>query len=281
MEELYGIILSAAAAEQQLLPVALAALAITSTWLGISDWRSRTVGHGVIRVCYAVTITINMLIAAAAMVSSPANNMADAMSKLIAKAAPTAIIIALLSGAVIAFWKLDLLASGDAYAIPALLTMLLLVATPAVVAIYFIAAMAGMAATFVAKNTLNNIRYRDRLYGPPWHRLYLMLFCYYGSSSDIRYAFAYKRKQQQGKKNDSSDNDYDGDGNGNGNGNGNGACGCGCCGNNNDISEIRRDYDGEPFYEGKERMWLVPGLPLLSGFAPAAALVVIASATMV
>jgi hypothetical protein len=157
------------------------------------------------------------------------------IGKLMTGAIPTAIIIALLFCTVIAFWKLGLMASGDAYAIPAFLSMLLFVATPAAVAVYFIAAIAITTIIFVAKNVRNNTRCKDRLYGPLWHRLYLMLFCYYGSGSDVRYVFVY---------------------------NGEGA-------------KRKRDYDEEPFYEGEEKTWLVPGLPLLSGFAPAAAVIVI------
>ena len=227
------------------LVVALAALVATSTWLGISDWRSRTVGHGAIRACCAAAITVNALIAAMAIANAPAGIVdAITISKLMTGAIPTAIIIALLSGAVIAFWKLGLMASGDAYAIPAFLSILLFAATPVAVAAYFITAIACTAVVFVARNVINNARYKNMLYGPLLHKLYLMLFCYYGSSADFRYAFAYKAQDDD------------------------------------DICvrvKIRRDYDEDPFYQGKEKTWLVPGLPVLSGFAPATAAVIAAT----
>jgi hypothetical protein len=39
----------------------------------------------------------------------------------------------------------------------------------------------------------------------------------------------------------------------------------------------RRDYDNEGYYAGKEKTWLVPGLPLLSGFLPAMMVLVLLS----
>ncbi|HEX7031956.1 MAG TPA: hypothetical protein VF172_03050 [Nitrososphaera sp.] len=218
--------------------VALAALVAASTWLGISDWRSRTVGIGSIRACYVVATAVNVVVAAMSMTTAaPA---IDTTIKLIVKAAPTAILIILLSCTVIAFWKLGLMASGDAYAVPALLSMLLFIATPAAVAAYFIAAMTTMLTIFAVKNVYNNLRYKGMLYGPLWHKLYLLLFCFYGSGSDIRYAFSLSRKQHNGDRVE---------------------------------LKVKRDYDEEPFYEGKEKTWLVPGLPLLSGFAPATAII--------
>jgi len=218
--------------------VALAALLAASTWLGISDWRTRSVGLGAIRASYLVAVAVNALIVVIVTVATDLPAI-DVLIELMLSAAPAAIMIMILSSVVITFWKLGLLASGDAYVIPALLSMLLFAATPAVVAAYFIAAIASTSAVFVARNVYNNARYRDKMYGPLLHRLYLMLFCYYGSGSDIRYAFAYERRQQQ-------DGEYPG-------------------------MKIRRDYDEEPFYQGKEKTWLVPGLPVLSGFAPATA----------
>lgn len=217
---------------------ALATLMATSAWLGLSDWRSRTIGYSAIRICYVAAIAVNVLPFVMVVMAEhhPAGSMAGAIGELITNAVPTATIIALLSGIIVMFWKLGLLASGDAYAVPAFLSMLLFVTAPAMVAVYFITAIAITAVIFVAKNIRNNMRHRSRLYGPLWHRLYLMLFCYYGNGSDVRYAFA-----------------YDG--------------GSDCTG-----IKIKRDYDEEPFYQGKEKTWLVPGLPLLSGFAPATAM---------
>lgn len=225
--------------------VALAALLAASTWLGISDWRTRFVGLGAIRANYLVAVAVNALIVVIVTVTADLPAI-DASSELMRSAAPAAIMIMILSSVVIAFWKLSLLASGDAQAIPALLSMLLFVAVPAVVAAYFIVAIAGTSTVFVARNICNNARYKNKLYGPPLHRLYLMLFCYYGSGSDIRYAFAYERRQLQ-----QEDGDYLG-------------------------MKIRRDYNEEPFYELREKTWLVPGLPVLSGFAPATAAVIAA-----
>ncbi len=224
--------------------VALAGLLATSMWLGVSDWRTRSVGLGAIRASYLVAVAVNALIVVMTMTTSAAP-VVDTITKLVANAAPTAIMIVMLSSVVITFWKRGLLASGDAYAIPPLLSILLFAATPVTVAAYFITAMAGVAALFVARNVINNARYKDVLYGQLWHRLYLMLFCYYGSGSDIRYAFAHERRQQQ-------DGDYL-------------------------EMKIRRDYDEDPFYQGKEKTWLVPSLPVLSGFAPATAAVIAAT----
>ncbi len=238
--DLHGI--SSAAGEL----VALAGLLAASTWLGVSDWQTRAVGLGAMRASYLVAVAVNALIIVIVIVTTDLPAI-DVLSKLIVGTVPAAIMIVMLSCIVIAFWKIRLLASGDAYAIPALLSMLLFVAAPAVVAAYFIAAIASTVVVFVARNVYNNARYRDKMYGPLLHRLYLMLFCYYGSGSDIRYAFAYERRQQQ-------DGDYLG-------------------------MKIRRDYDEEPFYQGKEKTWLVPGLPLLSGFAPATAVIAVVVVT--
>jgi hypothetical protein len=272
---------------------ALAALVITSTWLGVSDWRSRTVGRRAILACYVVAIAVNALAVTTAATQQQAGDAAGAVDRLIRSPIPaTAIIIALLSGTVIASWRRGLLASGDAYAIPALLSMLLFVATPAAVAIYFIAAMAITLVASITKNVYNNMRHKDKLYGSILHKLHLLLFCYYGSGSDAPYAFVYN--------NDSDNKKYDsGDGGGRqqqeeeqqqqqrqdgSNGGGDGCAGSGSGGgmDGNAVTKVgtgtgtgtgtirlRRDYDGEPFYGGQEKIWLMPGLPLLSGFAPA------------
>jgi hypothetical protein len=273
---------------------ALAALVITSTWLGVSDWRSRTVGRRAILACYVVAIAVNALAVTTAATQQQAGDAAGAVDiyRLIRSPIPTtAIIIALLSGTVIASWRLGLLASGDAYAIPALLSMLLFVATPAAVAIYFIAAMAITLVTSITKNVYNNMRHKDKLYGSILHKLHLLLFCYYGSGSDAPYAFVYNNNDSDNKKYDSGDGGgrqqqeeeqqqqqrQDGS-----NGGSDGCAGSGSGGgmDGNAVTKVgtgtgtgtirlRRDYDGEPFYGGQEKIWLMPGLPLLSGFAPA------------
>jgi hypothetical protein len=94
----------------------------------------------------------------------------------------------------ISFWRADLLAEGDALAVPAMLSMLPLVASPLAIILYFVFAMAFVLALSVAKNVHNNMRHREAAYGSVWHRLYLLLFCYYGDGKSCRYAFRYSGK---------------------------------------------------------------------------------------
>lgn len=206
------------------------ALGVVAAFFSISDWKRREVDLRVVLLAYCAATVVN----AGLIFSGRA---------AIDKAAAFSII--LLSGVMLPFWRLGLLAFGDVISIPAMLLMLLtvpsssLVGGPLTVLLYFVIALAFVAITSLAKNLRNNLQYRSKLYGSLQQKLHLMLFCYYGDSSMLKHAFKY------------DDDDL----------------------NNNDKKKkkkkVRRDYDREEYYNGKEKTWLVPGLPLLSGFLPA------------
>lgn len=219
--------------------VAIAALGIVAICLGIADWKRRTVGLRVILACYVVAVCINSVFILTDILPRPDTDISrqasastwlpsageSAMERM-EPATGSILTVLFLSGAMLAFYRLGLLASGDALAVPAILTIPVLVASPMQIILFFMSAMAFVLAIAIARNLCNNFRHMDRAYGCRWHRMYLMLFCYYGDGAACRWAFKYS-------------------------------------------GMIRRDYDSEPYYSGKEEMWLVPGLPLLSGFAPA------------
>lgn len=152
-------------------------------------------------------------------------------------AAGSILTVLFLSGVMILFWRAGLLAEGDALAVPAMLSILPLVASPVAIILYFVSAMAFVLALSVVNNTRNNMRFRDITYGPFWHRLYLFLFCYYGNRDSCRYAFRYSGK-------------------------------------------TRRDYDTDVYYREGQKIWLVPALPLLLGFAPATVILFVIQALL-
>ncbi len=207
--------------------VALAALGTAATFLGLSDWKRRSVDLRWILVCYGIAACINgaVVLADLAVSSSPQAAYRSA-TEAMKQSTGSVLAVTFLSSIVVLLHRLGLLASGDALSIPAMLGVIMLVSQPIEIILYFASAMAIVLAFFVARNVRNNVRYRDRAGGPFLHRLHLVLFCYYGSGYTCRHAFKYARS-------------------------------------------TRHDYDNDPYYTGKEETWLVPGLPLLSGFAPA------------
>lgn len=155
--------------------------------------------------------------------------------------------IIFLSSVLLAFWRHGLLAFGDVVAIPAMLLMLLTLPSSSssiggalTVLLYFVAAIAFVAIISIAKNLRNNLRYRNELYGSLQQKMHLIFFCYYGDGGTLKHGFKYD------------------DGN-----------------DNSDNNKIQRDYDREEYYDGKEKTWLIPGLPLLSGFLPATLVVMV------
>ncbi len=219
--------------------VALAALGTAAICLGVSDWKRRTVDLRLVLACYGLAACVNIAILAGSLadpdaeVSKQASTMSthpesvgESALETARSAAGSILTVLLLSGAMVAFWRVGLLASGDALAVPAMLAMLPFAASPMKIILYFASAIVFVVVVFVAKNVRNNTRHRYAACGPLWHRLYLLLFCYYGNGESCRYAFRHS-------------------------------------------AMIRRDYDNELYYGGSRKTWLVPGLPLLSGFAPA------------
>lgn len=219
--------------------VALAALGTAAICLGVSDWKRRTVDLRLVLACYCLAACVNIAILAGSLaspdmdVSKKASTMSTHMESVgesaletVRSAAGSILTVLLLSILMISFWRAGLLAAGDALAVPAMLSMLPLVASPLAIILYFVSAIVFVLVHSVAKNVCNNMRHGDAAYGALWHRLYLLLFCYYGDGKSCRYAFRYSGR-------------------------------------------ISRDYDGELYYAESEKVWLVPGLPLLSGFAPA------------
>jgi hypothetical protein len=226
--------------------VALAVLGSISSYLGVSDWNNRSVSlHGILA-CYGVAVCINvMAILTSGIIISVVPNF-----DIFSWRAPTAstwqvntneyvgastvidhvsfsmLTVIFLSGMIFAFYRLGLLASGDALGVPAILAVLMLVAGPIEIIVYFVSAMVFVLAISVARNLRNNVRCRDALNGPLRRRLYLLLFCYYGDGAACRYSFRY-------------------------------------------TGGTRRNYDSESYYIGTEKTWLVPGIPMLSGFMPA------------
>jgi hypothetical protein len=218
--------------------VALAALGSTAICLGISDWRRRAVDMYLIIACYGASACVNGAVILAGSLAGPdidsfmyaptilLESAGASVLQIVRPAAGSIFAVLFLSGVLIAFNRLGLLASGDALAVPAIISMLVLVASPIEIILYFSSAMTFVLALSGARNVRNNIRYRNAAAGRLWRRLYLMLFCYYGDGDSCRYAFRYS-------------------------------------------GPTRRDYESEPYYTGREKIWLVPGLPLLAGFAPA------------
>jgi|GEM_PF-3603381 len=228
--------------------VALAALGSISAYLGISDWNKRLVDLRGILVCYGIAACINvMVIPTSSQIISfvpdydiswkaaavPAWQLdmskstgATTLSIDIDHASGSILTVMFLSSTMFMFHRLGLVASGDALGIPAILTVLMLVAEPIEIIIYFVSAMVFVLAISVARNLGNNVRWREALFGSLRRRLYLLLFCYYGDGAACRYSFRY-------------------------------------------TGGTRRNYDRESYYVGTEKTWLVPGIPMLSGFMPA------------
>jgi len=219
--------------------VALAALGTAAICLGVSDWKRRTVDLRLVLACYGLAACVNIAILAGSLVgpdvdvskkasttSTHKESAGESALETAYSAAGSILTVLFLSGVMILFWRAGLLAEGDALAVPAMLSILLLMASPIVIILYFVSAMVFVLALSVAQNVCNNMRHRDAAYGALWHRLYLLLFCYYGDGDSCRYAFRYSAR-------------------------------------------VRRDYDDEKYYTGSEKVWFVPGLPLLLGFAPA------------
>lgn len=219
--------------------VALAALGTAAICLGVSDWKRRTVDLRLVLACYGLAACVNIAILAGSLVgpdidvskkasttSTHMESAGESALETMYSAAGSILTVLFLSVVMITFWRAGLLAEGDALAVPAMLSMLTLAAAPVAIMLYFASAMAFVLALSVAQNICNNMRHRDAAYGAPWHRLYLLLFCYYGDGKSCRFAFRYSGK-------------------------------------------MSRDYDSELYYAKSEKVWLVPGLPLLLGFAPA------------
>jgi hypothetical protein len=225
--------------------VALAALGTAAVCLGVSDWKRRTVDLRLVLACYGLAACVNIAILAGSLagpdadVSKQASTMSrdpasvgESALETVRSAAGSILTVVFLSGVMVAFWRVGLLASGDALAVPAILSMLPFMALPSWIILYFVSAMAFVLLTSVVNNVRNNIRYRKAAYGSLWHRVYLIFFCYYGDGDSCRYAFRYSAR-------------------------------------------TRRDYDSELYYVGSTKTWLVPGLPLLFGFAPATAVLIV------
>ena len=219
--------------------VAFAALGTAAICLGMSDWKRRTVDLLLVLACYGLAACVNIAILAGGLVgpdvdaskkasttSTHMKSAGESALETVQGAAGSILTVLFLSVVMILFWRAGLLAEGDALAIPSMLSMLPFVASAVAIFLYFVLAIAFILVVSVVKNARNNMRHRDAAYGALWHRLYLLLFCYYGDGESCRYSFTYSGK-------------------------------------------IRRDYDGELYYRGSEKVWLVPGLPLLLGFAPA------------
>ncbi len=229
--------------------VALAALGSISAYLGISDWNKRIVDlHGIFA-CYGIASCINVMViltnshiisvvpdfdifswkapTISAWQLDIGKSAVETTSIIeIDHTAGSILTVIYLSSTMFMFYRLGLLASGDALAIPAILGVLMLVADPIAIIVYFVSAMVFVLAISVSRNLRNNLLCRQALNGPLWRRLYLMLFCYYGNGASCRYSFRY-------------------------------------------TGGTRRNYDSESYYIGTEKTWLVPGVPLLSGFMPA------------
>lgn len=217
--------------------VSFAVLGVMSTYLGISDWKRREVELRQVLACYGISAACNAaaVVVMAAMAGPPPAVTSSGQIVVADIASSTIVTVLFLSGMVTVFWRLRLLAAGDALAVPAILSMLIFVAEPVEVILYFVAALMFVLAISLAENLRNNLRYRHMAYGPLWHRLYLLFFCRYGDGRQQSTGHSFVYLPGRVGANASS----------------------------------RRDYDKEPFYEGNEKTWLVPGLPLLSGFAPA------------
>ncbi len=241
-------------------PFILLALIAVSGYAGIMDIRTRMVTKHIIVASYilAAASNVNAVVAeyggaADQSTQQPPSTPADqngfynapltypAISKadiatairgeesplMLAAHAGQYIMAGVLSSAGLVIWKSRMLAAGDAVIIPAFLfTLAPIAASPQMVAMYYVLAASSVLIASVTNNLRNNVHHRDRLYGPLWHRLYLMIFCYYGEYSVAKHAFVYG-------------------------------------------GNVRRDYDSEQFYSGSAKTWLMPGLPLLAGFAPA------------
>lgn len=229
--------------------VALAALGTAAICLGLSDWKRRTVDLRLVLACYGLAACVNIAAIPAVSLASPDMDVSKKASTITAKmesigesaletvlrAAGSILTVVFLSVVIIAFWRAGLLAEGDALAVPAILSMLPLVTSPSGIILYFMSAMSFVLVLSAVNNARNNMRFRDLAYGPFWHRLYLLLFCYYGNGDSCRYAFRYSGK-------------------------------------------TRRDYDTDVYYREGQKIWLVPGLPLLIGFAPATLILLVMSA---
>lgn len=220
--------------------VALAALGTAAICLGVSDWKRRTVDLRAVLACYGLAACVNIAAILAGSLASPdvdvskqgstmsarLDSVGESALETVRSAAGSILTVNFLSSVMATFWRVGLLASGDALAVPAILSMLPLVASPSEIILYFVSAMSFVLLTSMVTNVRNNMRHRNAAYGSFWHRLYLLLFCYYGDVDSCGYAFRYSGR-------------------------------------------TRRDYDSETYYAGREKVWLVPGLPLLSGFVPA------------
>lgn len=207
--------------------------------LGLSDWKRRTVDLRLVLACYGLAACVNIAILAGSLVSPDVDvskkasttsthmeSAGESALEILHSAAGSILTVLFLSGVMILFWRTGLLAEGDALAVPSMLSMLPIVASPVAIILYFVSATAFVLVLSVVNNARNNMRFRDVTYGPSWHRLYLFLFCYYGNRDSCRYAFRYSGRTS-------------------------------------------RDYDTDVYYRESQKIWLVPGLPLLSGFAPA------------
>jgi hypothetical protein len=228
--------------------VALAALGSISAYLGISDWNKRIVDlHGILA-CYGIAVCINVMVILTnshiisvvpdfdiswKAAAEPAWQLDMGKSAV----ATTSIIdidqvsisiftVIVLSSTMFMFYRLGLVASGDALGLLAILGVLMLVSEPIEIIVYFVSAMVIVLAISVARNLGNNVRCKEALNGPLRRRLYLLLFCYYGDGAACRYSFRY-------------------------------------------TGGTRCNYDCESYYVGTEKTWLVPGIPMLSGFMPA------------
>ncbi|WP_148701809.1 hypothetical protein [Candidatus Nitrososphaera evergladensis] len=211
-----------------------------SAYFGLSDWKTRVVDHRAILACYVLAVCVNsaiILTAAFTTIDKSTSSHESTISEWLAIIKESAIATILrahgsifavlfLACTLFVFYRLNLLALGDALAIPAMLVMLLLAARPIEIIVYFVSALVFVLAISVGRNLGNNVRCREALNGPLRRRLYLLLFCYYGDGAACRYSFRY-------------------------------------------TGGTRRNYDRESYYVGTEKTWLVPGIPMLSGFMPA------------
>lgn len=209
--------------------VALAALGTVAIYLGTSDWKGRTVDLRLVLACYGLAACVNIAVSLASpdmdvsrkasTITAKMESIGESVLETVRSAAGSILTALFLSVVMIAFWRAGLLAEGDALAIPATLSMLPFVASPVAIVLYFVSAMAFVLLLSVAQNVCNNMRHRDAAYGALWHRLYLLLFCYYGDGKSCRYACRYAFKYSD---------------------------------------KMCRDCDGELYYTGSEKAWLVP-----------------------
>lgn len=164
--------------------VALATLGMVAAYLGVSDWKRCTVDLQAVLACHCIAACVNAVIIFGAVLTRPDDGISWQISsttlegtgetamETIRNAAGSILTLIYLSDTTFAFHRLGLLAAGDALVVPALLAMLMLVAQPVEIIVYFVFALVTVLAICVVRNVRNNLSFRHTAYGPLWHRLY-------------------------------------------------------------------------------------------------------------